>query len=91
MVHLANLVRWEKQLMLKRVIEVLMVCNKFDDDFDNINIVFLGLPGPPGPAGPAGIPGEKGGFGEKGFAGDETYGTSFFFLLIFGNETTIVV
>lgn len=42
----------------------------------------LGLPGPPGPAGPAGIPGEKGGFGEKGYAGEETYGIIIIFFCI---------
>jgi hypothetical protein len=86
MVHLVDLVLWEKQLMQKRVIEVLMVWNKVFIIFTVLLfffILYLGLPGPPGPPGPAGLPGDKGTIGEKGLSGDETYGIFSFSLFFF--------
>jgi hypothetical protein len=101
-----DLVLWEKQLMLKRVTEVLMVSYKFFIFYWNIIfLLYIGLPGGPGLPGPAGnienpfffaykhlivlgIPGGKGDIGEKGFAGEETYGIYIFlFFSVWINET----
>jgi hypothetical protein len=55
MVSPVDQVLWEKLLMQKRVIEVLMVCQSFSVIYQNyIYLFYLGLPGPPGPPGPAG-------------------------------------